>query len=84
MLVLVDQPAEDPATSYVPGSGIGDGGRGAFASARWPQVPGSVRAMLVVVRGVAVQDGAQVPSPGNEPDGRDERTDLLLHPRVVS
>jgi hypothetical protein len=31
-----------------------------------PQVPGSVRAVLVVMRGVAVQDGPQVPFAGEE------------------
>ena len=63
--VFVDQPAEDPAPSYsrcqVGGCGSGD-----VVAVRWAQLPGPVRAMAVVVRGVLVQDRAQVPWPGNQ------------------
>jgi hypothetical protein len=36
------------------------------ACVRWPQVPGPVRAMLVVVRDILVQDCPQVPWPGDQ------------------
>src|ERR1035441_10502326 len=59
--VLVDQPAEDPSPSYSRRRQVGGRGHGDVVAVRWPQVPGSVRAMVVVVRGVLIQDRAQVP-----------------------
>jgi hypothetical protein len=63
LLVLTDQPAEDPAAldlrcGKVPGM-IG-------AAVEWPEVAGPVRAVLIVVRGVLALDCAQVPPPRTE------------------
>jgi hypothetical protein len=59
--VLVDQPAEDPSPPYSRRRQVGGRGHGDVIAVWWPQVPGSVRAMVVVVRGVFIQDRAQVP-----------------------
>lgn len=40
---------------------IGDCGRRSLGRARWPQIPGSMRPVLVVVGGVLLKDHAQVP-----------------------
>jgi len=45
---------------------IGDDGRSDLVSTRRAQVPGPVRAMLVVMRGVLVQNRAKVPWPGDQ------------------
>jgi len=45
---------------------VGDRDRGDVGAVRWPQVPGSVRAMAVIVRDILIQDRAQVPRPGDE------------------
>jgi hypothetical protein len=39
---------------------VGDRGFADVAAVRWPQVPGPVRAMVVVVRDILGQDRAQV------------------------
>src|SRR5215472_4158751 len=44
----------------------GDRVRGLAVAVRWPQVPAPVRAMLVVMRNVLVQDRAQVPWPDDQ------------------
>src|SRR5580692_11684103 len=64
--VLVDQPAEDPAALYSCRGQAGDRGCADVADVRWLQVPGPVRAMVVVVRDVLGQDRAQVPRPGDQ------------------
>src|SRR5215468_146142 len=64
--VLVDQPAEHLATMYPGRRKVGDQGRDAVVAVWWPQVPGPVRAMLVIVRGVLVEDRPQVPRPGDQ------------------
>ena len=64
--VLVDQAAEDLSPPYFRGRQVSGGGHGAVVVVWWPQVPGSVRAMVVVVRGVFIQDRAQVPWPGDQ------------------
>jgi hypothetical protein len=46
MLVLTDQPAENPAASYLPCREIGESGWGNLGSVRWPQVQGAVRTFL--------------------------------------
>ena len=61
----MDQPAEDLVASYPRRREVTDLDRDALAAVRWSQVPGSVRAMLVVVRDVLVYDQAQVPQPGD-------------------
>jgi len=64
--VLVDQAAEDVATSYPRCREVGHRSRGSVACVRRPQVPGPVRAMPVVMRDVLVQDCPQVPRPGDQ------------------
>jgi hypothetical protein len=54
LFVLVDQPLEDSAPPYSGRGQVGDFGRGGPVAIRWPQVPGPVRAMLVVMDGVAI------------------------------
>jgi hypothetical protein len=58
---LANQLAEDPSPPYFRGRQVGGGGHGDVVAVWWPQVPGSVRAMVVAVRGVFIQDRAQVP-----------------------
>jgi hypothetical protein len=60
------QPAEDPSPPYSRRRQVGGGGHGDAVAVWWPQVPGSVRAMVVIVRGVFIQDRAQVPRPGDQ------------------
>jgi hypothetical protein len=62
-LVLVDQPAEDSAAPYLRCGEIGDDGRSEIGSGWRAEVPGSVRAMLVVMHGVLVHDHVRVPGP---------------------
>jgi hypothetical protein len=45
---------------------VGDLGHGDVVAVRWPQIPGPVRAMLVVMADVLIQDRAQVPWPGDQ------------------
>jgi len=52
-------------TSYPRRRQVGDRCCDAAAAVRGPQVPGPVRAMLVIVRDVLVQDRPQVPRPGD-------------------
>jgi hypothetical protein len=61
--ILVDQPAEDPATPYLRCREIEDDGRSNLGSASQAQVPGQMRTMLVVTRDVLIQDRVQVPRP---------------------
>jgi hypothetical protein len=56
----VGQPAEDLAVSRSRGCRIDARGCGDVAAVRWPQVPGPVRAMLVMVRDVLVRDRSEV------------------------
>ncbi len=60
-LVLVDESAEDLAAPYPRRREVGDRGGAAVIVVGWPEVPGPVRAMLVIVRDVLAQDSAQVP-----------------------
>jgi len=53
-------------TSYPHRRQVSDRGCADVVVIRWPQVPGPVRAMLVVMRDVLVQDRVQVPRPGDE------------------
>jgi hypothetical protein len=62
----VDQPAEGVAASYPRCGEVGQWSRGDVAWVWRPQVPGPVRAVLVIVRGVLVQDRPQVPRPGDQ------------------
>src|SRR6266516_1916879 len=61
LLVLGDQPAEDPAAPYLRCREIGDGNRSDLVSARRVQIPGPMRAMLVVMHDVLIQNRAPVP-----------------------
>src|SRR5690242_13328656 len=61
----MDQAAEDLAASYPRCRQVGDRGRDAIV-VWWPQVPGPVRAMLVVARGVLIQDRPKVPRPSDQ------------------
>ncbi len=65
-LVLVDQPAADPATSYPRRRKVGGQGCAVVVVVRRPQVPGPVRAMPVVMGDILVQDRPQVPRPGDQ------------------
>jgi hypothetical protein len=56
-----DQPTENPAAPYLRGREIDDGKRSDLVSARRAQVPGPMRAMLVVMHDVLIQNRAQVP-----------------------
>lgn len=60
----MDQPAEDLAAPYPRRSQVGNRVGDDATAVWWPQIPGPVRATLVVVRDVLVQDRAQVPRPG--------------------
>jgi hypothetical protein len=62
----MDQAAEDVVTSYPRRRQVGARGHRAMVAVRWPQVPGPMRAMLVVVRDVLVQDRSQVPRPSDQ------------------
>lgn len=53
-------------TSYPHGRQVGDRGRGDVVAVRWPQVPGPVGAMLVIVRDILVKDRPEVPLPGDQ------------------
>jgi hypothetical protein len=66
MPVLADQLAEDPATPYLRCREIGGGNWSDLASVRREQDPGPMRAMLVVMHNVLIQNRAQVPCPGNQ------------------
>ncbi len=59
--VLVDQSPEDPAPPYSVDGQVSGSGGGGLVAVRWPQGPGPMQAVLVVVDGVAIQDGTQVP-----------------------
>jgi hypothetical protein len=63
--VLVNQPAEDPSP-YSRCRQAGGRGHGDVIAVWWAQVPGPVRAMVVIVRGVLLQDCAQVPRSGDQ------------------
>jgi hypothetical protein len=52
--VLVDQPAQDLATSYSRCRQVGGRGHGGVAIVWWPKVPGPVRATAVVVGSVII------------------------------
>jgi hypothetical protein len=52
-----------PSAAYLRCRQVGDRGRGDVVAVRWPRVPGPVRAIAVVVRGVLIQDSAQVRDP---------------------
>jgi hypothetical protein len=52
----VDQPAEDFPALYLRGCQVGDRRWVGLGVVWWPQIPGSVRAMMVIVRDVLVQD----------------------------
>src|SRR6266567_1311947 len=60
LLVLADQPAEDPATPYLRCREIGNGNPSDLVSVRRAQVPGPVRATLVVKHDVLIQNRAQM------------------------
>jgi hypothetical protein len=62
----VDQSAQDLPPPYLRHRQVGARGYSDVAAVRWPQVPGPVRAMLVVTHGVVVQDRVQVPWPGDQ------------------
>ena len=57
--MLVDQPAEDLATSDSRCRQVGGHGHGDVVAVWWPQVPGPVRAMAVVVRGFSSAEMVQ-------------------------
>src|SRR5712664_1016727 len=65
-LVLVDQPAEDLAVPYPHRGQVSDRADDDAAAVWWPQISGSVRAMLVVMRDILIQDRAQVPRPRDQ------------------
>src|SRR5215467_12776566 len=52
-----------PGQDQRPSSGTPQGG---IVAVRWPQVPGPVRAMAVVMGGISIQHGTQVPWPDDE------------------
>jgi hypothetical protein len=86
-LVFVDQPAEDIPALYPRCRQVGDQCWSARVVIWWPQVPGPVRAMLVIVPGVLVQDRPQVPRPGDQhpvgdlgPDGADPSLGIAVAP----
>ncbi len=62
----MDQAAEDLAASYSRRGQVPDRGCGDVACVRWPQVPGPVRTMPVIVRDVVIQHRPQVPRPGDQ------------------
>src|SRR5689334_7083126 len=67
LFVLVDQPAKELPVSYHRHRQVGDRDSGDVGALRWPQVPGPVRAMAVIVRDVLTQDCAQA-LPGGKVD----------------
>jgi hypothetical protein len=62
----MDQPAKNLAASYPRHRQVSHRGRSGVFCVRWPQVPGPVRAMLVIVHDVLVQNCPQVPLPGDQ------------------
>jgi hypothetical protein len=73
----VDQAAEDLVTSYPRRRQVGDRDCGGGVAIRWPQVSGSVWAMLVIVRDVLLQDRPQVPRPGDQHPVGETLTDCV-------
>jgi len=72
----VDQVAENLAASYSRRGQVPDRGCGDVACVRWPQVPGPVRTMPVIVRDVVIQHRPQVPRPRRPASDRCTRPGL--------
>src|SRR5690349_9967562 len=69
---------------------VGDRSCDDVVAVRWPQIPGPVRAMLVVVRDILIQDGPEVPWPGDQhpvgdlgPDGAHPAFGIGVRPRAL-
>jgi hypothetical protein len=66
LFVLVNQAAEDLPAPYPRRRQVGDRACDAVAVVWWLLVPAPVRAMLVLVRDVLLQDRPQMPRPGEQ------------------